>query len=75
VAWFGLFVPAKTPAPIIGRRNREANEAFDDPEVRRRLEAQGPELPLGTPEALRARVEADSRRRGEGIRRANIKLE
>jgi tripartite-type tricarboxylate transporter receptor subunit TctC len=74
-AWFGLFAPAQTPEPIINWLNREANLAFAEPDVRQRFDAQGMVLPLGSPEKLRAYVEADSRRWADVVRRAAIKLE
>ena len=36
-AWFGLFVPARTPASVIEKLNRETTEIIALPEVRRRL--------------------------------------
>jgi len=74
-AWFGLFAPAQTPEPIIAWLNREANLAFAEPDVRQRFDSQGMVLPLGSPEQLRAHVEADSRRWADVVRRAAIKLE
>jgi tripartite-type tricarboxylate transporter receptor subunit TctC len=74
-AWFGLFAPTGTPAPIVAWLNREANLAFSEPDVRQRFELQGMTLPLGTPEALGAFAAADSRRWGDVVRRAGIKLE
>jgi tripartite-type tricarboxylate transporter receptor subunit TctC len=40
-AWFGLFVPAGTPVPIIQRLNAEVNRALADPQVVPKLEAVG----------------------------------
>jgi tripartite-type tricarboxylate transporter receptor subunit TctC len=41
VAWTGLFAPAKTPAPIVERLNRELNDALASPEVGGKFEEQG----------------------------------
>jgi tripartite-type tricarboxylate transporter receptor subunit TctC len=74
-AWFAFFAPAGTPAAAIDWLNRHANEIFSEPAVRERFVAQGMTLPLGPPAALQAHVEADSRRWGEVIRRAGIKMQ
>ena len=36
LAWWGVFAPAGTPAPIIARVNRELNAALSDAAVRAR---------------------------------------
>ena len=41
VAWTGLFAPAKTPATIVERLNRELNAAINSPDVRGKFEEQG----------------------------------
>lgn len=35
--WLGVFVPARTPAPIIKRLNAEINKALADPSIRENL--------------------------------------
>ena len=58
-SWFALFVPAGTPKDAIAWLNKQANDAFSAPEVREQFARQGVTLPLGTPEALGAHVEAE----------------
>ena len=41
VAWTGLFAPAKTPAAIVERLNRELNDALGSPDVGGKFEEQG----------------------------------
>jgi tripartite-type tricarboxylate transporter receptor subunit TctC len=48
IAWFGLFAPAGTPAPVIDRMNAEANKALAIPAVRENLMTQGFELMGGS---------------------------
>jgi tripartite-type tricarboxylate transporter receptor subunit TctC len=74
-AWFAFFAPAGTPPPAIDWLNREANAIFSAPDVSGRFTSTGMTLPLGPPERLRAHVEADTKRWGEVIRRAGIKLQ
>jgi tripartite-type tricarboxylate transporter receptor subunit TctC len=73
--WFGLFVPAGTPRPVVDWLNAEAKKAFSAPDVQAKLKDQGYALPLGTPEEFGAFVADESKRWGEVIRRANIKME
>jgi tripartite-type tricarboxylate transporter receptor subunit TctC len=72
-AWFGLLAPANTPRPIVDWLNREANKVFTMPDARNRFVAQGAAMPLGTPEAFRDFIAAQTARFGEVIRRAGIK--
>jgi tripartite-type tricarboxylate transporter receptor subunit TctC len=73
--WFGLVVAAGTPRPVIDWLNREATRAFTARDVQERFAAQGFILPLGTPEAFATHITAESKRWGEVIRRAGIRLE
>ena len=74
-AWFAFFAPAGTPASAIAWLNRQANEIFVLPDVQPRFVGQGMTVPLGPPERLRDHVEQDTRRWGEVIRRAGIKMQ
>jgi tripartite-type tricarboxylate transporter receptor subunit TctC len=72
-AWFGLLAPAGTPPAIIGWLNRESAAALAAPDARDRFVAQGATMPLGTSEAFRDFIAAQTARFGEVIRRAGIK--
>jgi tripartite-type tricarboxylate transporter receptor subunit TctC len=73
-SWFALFAPARTPASHIAWLNARANDIFSLPEIRRHFDEQGVTLPLGTPTALAAHVDAETKRWGEVIQKAGIKL-
>jgi tripartite-type tricarboxylate transporter receptor subunit TctC len=73
-AWFAFFVPAKTPPARIEWLNARANEIFSRPDVRAHFAALGVSLPLGSPQALGAFVDSETKRWGEVIRKADIKL-
>jgi tripartite-type tricarboxylate transporter receptor subunit TctC len=51
-SWFGITVPAKTPAAAVERLNAAFNESLADPEVRKALSAFGVELVGGPPEVF-----------------------
>src|SRR5829696_1776623 len=72
--WFGFFVPAKTPRPVVDWLHAEAKKAFSTPENRERFAQQGLTTMLGTPEETAAFVTAESKRWGEVIKRANIRM-
>jgi tripartite-type tricarboxylate transporter receptor subunit TctC len=60
--WYGLLVPAKTPAAIVARLNAEVNASLRDPAVVRRLrELNLTDLPLTTPEQFAATIAKDLR--------------
>ncbi len=74
-AWFALYAPAGTPAPVVEFINREANRILAEPEFRERMRAQGVAIPLGSPEDLRNFVQARTEAWTRVARAANIKLE
>jgi tripartite-type tricarboxylate transporter receptor subunit TctC len=51
-SWAGLFAPAHTPAPIVGRLNVELRLIIDNPEVKARLGDVGFEAFSSTPDEL-----------------------
>lgn len=71
-SWNGLAAPARTPAAVIERLNREVNAAVAAPEVRKRLREIGIEGRAGTPSALRDRLEADTGKWRRVIEHAGI---
>jgi tripartite-type tricarboxylate transporter receptor subunit TctC len=73
-AWFGLMAPVGTPKVVVDWLNAEANKAFKVAEVRDRLKKRGLALPLGSPQDFVAFVAADSKRYGDVIQKAGIKI-
>ncbi len=74
-SWYAMFVPAKTPKPVIERLNKALNQVVADPEVRERLLGQGSEAVGGTPESLGKVVQAELVKWGKLVKDANIKME
>lgn len=54
--WYGLFAPAKTPKPIIDKLHQAVVQALNDPEIIKRIEADGADVQSSTPEQLGALV-------------------
>jgi len=73
-SWYAMFVPAKTPKPIIDKLNRAINTVLADPGVREKLLAQGSEGVGGTPEALGKIVDAEIPKWTKLAKDANIKI-
>jgi len=59
--WFGLFVPAGTPAPVIKRLHEAAVKGLAKPEVRDKIALQGMDAaPSGSPEAFETELRAEA---------------
>ena len=74
-SWYAMFVPAKTPKPIIERLNKALNEVVSDPEIRQKLLEQGSEAVGGTPESLGRIVTTELAKWAKLAKDANIKAE
>jgi tripartite-type tricarboxylate transporter receptor subunit TctC len=72
LATVGLFAPAKTPAAIVTRLNREVNAAFNRSDVRDRIVNEGQEIGGGTPEQFAAIVDGERRTMGGMIKATGI---
>jgi len=73
--WAGLFAPAATPATILDRLHAALIKALGSADVKARLEPLAVDLQPMSRAAFAAFVEAETRRWGELVRRANIKVE
>jgi tripartite-type tricarboxylate transporter receptor subunit TctC len=60
--WFGLFGPARLPAPMVARLNRELNEILREEAVWQKLQKAGISNEGGTPQALAAFIRTESQR-------------
>ena len=52
LAWWGVFAPASTPAPVLARIQEEFAKALKSPAIAEKLTAQGMDLKAGGPEEL-----------------------
>lgn len=73
VAWFGLFAPAGTPAPIIARLNAESDKALRLADVREKIAQSGSDPIGGTPEDLAKFLAGDIAKWVRVTREAGIK--
>jgi tripartite-type tricarboxylate transporter receptor subunit TctC len=72
--WNGVFVPARTPAPIVAKLNAGLNAVLRQQEVIDRLDALNVEFRENTPEEFRAFVKAEMQKWERVVREANITL-
>ncbi|MDO8387104.1 MAG: tripartite tricarboxylate transporter substrate binding protein [Polaromonas sp.] len=56
-AWWAILAPAKTPPDVIKRMNEEINKALKNPEIAKKLSAQGIDILGGTPDAARVFID------------------
>ncbi|MSQ69929.1 MAG: hypothetical protein EXR27_01395 [Betaproteobacteria bacterium] len=72
--WFGLFAPAGTPGPILGRLHGELGKALSDPDTRQRLIAAGMDPTPSTAAELSARIKGDIAKWRKVIKVAGMNL-
>lgn len=57
--WYGLFMPAGTPAAVVNTMNAKVNELLANPEVKAAIQAQGAEPEAMKPEAFSTLLKTD----------------
>ena len=73
--WFGLFVTAGTPEPIVTRLNAVVNSMLSDKAIADKLEVQGIVPRIMSEPEYRAFVRAEADKFGAIVRQANIRIE
>jgi tripartite-type tricarboxylate transporter receptor subunit TctC len=71
-AWYGAFVPAGTPAPIVARLNEEMNKALKDPKLMGTFDKGAIEPVGGTSEELGKLAKADSEKYARLVKEINL---
>jgi tripartite-type tricarboxylate transporter receptor subunit TctC len=74
-SWFGLLVPAGTPAPIVSRLNAETVKVLGRADVKATLGAQGLEVAPSTPEQFAAHIQSEIARFTRIAKAAGIRAE
>jgi len=75
VGWFGAVAPANTPKDIINRLNTEIRSALAVPDVKERALTAGAEPHATSPEEFAAYIREETKKWGEVVRAAGIKLQ
>jgi tripartite-type tricarboxylate transporter receptor subunit TctC len=75
-AWWGIFAPANTPAPILGKFHGELAKALNQPDLRKQLtETLGMDLAVSTPEALQKFLVGEIGRWGKVVKDNNVRAD
>jgi tripartite-type tricarboxylate transporter receptor subunit TctC len=70
--WYAVFVPAKTPKPIVDRLNSELLKALKQPDVRQRFASIGAEVVGSSPDELAKYLKSETVRWAKVVRDRNI---
>jgi tripartite-type tricarboxylate transporter receptor subunit TctC len=73
--WFGIFVPAGTPRPVVDRLHAEFTRALAAPDVREKILALGAEPVGSTPEQFAAYVKAEAAKYAKLVRTSGAKVD
>ena len=73
--WYGLAAPAKTPAEIVERLNRETNAAFADAAMKARFAAISGEPIAGTPAQFGKLIADETEKWAKVVKFAGLKVE
>jgi tripartite-type tricarboxylate transporter receptor subunit TctC len=75
-AWQGMFAPAATPKPVIGKLYNGVAAVLSNPEMKERLSKQMLDVTLSpSPAQFQSLVETETRAWGDFLREAKIKIE
>jgi tripartite-type tricarboxylate transporter receptor subunit TctC len=74
-AWWAVIAPAKTPPEILKRLNDELNKTLKNPDIAKKLDAQGIDVVGGTPEAAKVFIEKQMDIWAKVVKENNIKAE
>lgn len=75
VAWFMMYAPAATPAPVLARLREAANQAMTSGEVTAKLGAQGLELRNMKPDELAAFGRSEISKWSELVKRSGAQID
>ena len=75
VNWYGLLAPLNTPRPIVERLSQGVAAAMGQPDVVKRLLADGSDAATSTPEQFRAHIAEERDKWTKVIRNANIRVQ
>ena len=74
-AWFGLVAPAKTPQSVLDKLYQGLTKTMQNPEVQRKLQAQGMVIVAGTPDQFRKFIRSEIDRWAPVVRASGAKVD
>jgi len=74
-AWFGVYAPAATPAPVVRTLNEAITRALRDPVVAERLDKEGAVIVGSSPDELAKHVKAELALWAKVVRSAGLRID
>jgi tripartite-type tricarboxylate transporter receptor subunit TctC len=74
-SWNGMLAPAGTPADIVRRLNAEYNKIISEPEMHKRMLANGYEAVGGPPEKFGSHIHAEIAKWAPVVKRAGVRVD
>jgi tripartite-type tricarboxylate transporter receptor subunit TctC len=74
-SWYGVLVPARTPADVIATLNLNLGNAMRSSDLAERLEKDGTDVIASTPEAFRSHLQAELKRWAAVVKQAGLKAD
>ncbi|NML47486.1 tripartite tricarboxylate transporter substrate binding protein [Ramlibacter sp. G-1-2-2] len=75
VTWFGILGPAGLPKDMVTKLNADIDKALKDPELKRKMDAQGADVLGGTPEQFAKLIREDIARWGVTVKESGAKID
>jgi len=74
-SWWALLAPAKTPADVVKKMNEALNKVLKNPEVAKKLDAQGIDVIGGSPESAKAFIDNQISTWAKVVKENNVRVE
>ncbi|MCG2591344.1 tripartite tricarboxylate transporter substrate binding protein [Ramlibacter sp. XY19] len=75
VTWFGILAPANAPKDVVAKLNADINKALKDPELEKKLGAQGADIAGSTPDQFGKLIRDDMTRWGKIVKESGAKID
>ena len=75
VGWYGFYAPAGMPPELVRRLHSETVRAFDNPDIKERLERAGNELVMSSPEEFAAFMRAEIAKWTRVVKASNMRFD
>jgi tripartite-type tricarboxylate transporter receptor subunit TctC len=75
ITWFGILAPARTPKEVIAKFSADLQKALHEPDLQKRLAAQGADVESSTPEAFSRLIHDDIARWGKIVKESGAKVD
>jgi tripartite-type tricarboxylate transporter receptor subunit TctC len=75
VTWFGILGPANLPKDVVAKLNADINKALKDPELDKKLGAQGADVAGSTPDQFTKLIRDDMTRWGRIVKESGAKID